>query len=83
VGAPVHERGNIPRWTRWEKTATTFGPWGRIVVTALLFLTLVPALSLKGIVYLVTFPFFAVVVLREIWAKGWFVPDDPATRPKP
>jgi len=76
VGRPIHERGNIPRWSRWEKTATTFGPWGRIVATALVLLTLVPAISLKGIVYLVTFPFFAVIVLREIWSKGWFVPDD-------
>jgi hypothetical protein len=48
----------------------------RIVATAALFLTLVPAIPLNGIVYLVTFPFFAAVVLREIWAKGWFVPED-------
>jgi hypothetical protein len=77
VGTPIHERGNIPRWSRWEKTATTFGPRGRIAATGLLFLTLVPALSTNALVYLVTFPFVAVVMLREIWAKGWFLPDDP------
>jgi hypothetical protein len=56
------------------------------VATSLLFLTLVPALSRNALVYLVTFPFVAVVMLREIWAKGWFVPDDPAqlpNRPRP
>jgi hypothetical protein len=82
VGTPIHERGNVPRWSRWEKTATTFGPRGRIVATSLLFLTLVPALSTNALVYLVTFPFVAVVMLREIWAKGWFVPDDPAEGPR-
>src|SRR5436190_7302305 len=81
VGVPIHERGNIPRWTRWEKTATTFGPWGRIVATVVLFLTLIPAISMNAIVYLVTFPFFAAVAAREIWAKGWFVPEDARTRP--
>jgi hypothetical protein len=77
VGTPVHERCNIPRWSRWEKTATTFGPRGRIATTALLFLTLIPALSTNALVYLVTFPFFAALMLREIWAKGWFLPHDP------
>src|SRR5262245_3718657 len=82
VGTPVHERGNIPRWTRWERTATTFGPWGRIVATALLLLILVPAILMNGVVYLVTFPFFAALVLQGIWAKGWFVPEDPTTAPR-
>ena len=26
VGRPIHERGKVPRWTRWEQTATTFSP---------------------------------------------------------
>jgi hypothetical protein len=88
VGSPIHERGDIPRWTRWEATATTFGPWGRIGLTVLVFATLIPALAFNGFVYAITFPVLAAVLLREIWAKGWYVPetgedeDTPAT-PQP
>jgi hypothetical protein len=34
----------------------------------------------NAIVYLSTFPFIGVVLLREIWAKGWFVPEEPEVR---
>jgi hypothetical protein len=77
VGPPIHERGHVPHWSRWEKSATTFGPWGRLVATAVLFLTLMPAAAWGGVIYLVTFPFFAALVLRGIWAKGWVVYDEP------
>ena len=30
VDNPIHTGGPVPHWSRWEKTATTFGPWGRI-----------------------------------------------------
>jgi hypothetical protein len=80
VGSPVHERGDIPRWSRWKKTATTFGPRGRLVATALLLLTILPAISLKGIVYLVTFPFFAAVVPRRSGRKGGTCPTTPHGR---
>jgi hypothetical protein len=66
VGVPVHKRGNTPRWTRWQKTTTTFGPWGRIVATSLLFLTIVPPIFVNNLVNQVTFPFVAAVMLREI-----------------
>ncbi len=81
VDRPIHERGNVPRWSRWEESATTFGPWGRIVTTVLVVSTLLPALAFKGIVYVIAFPVFAAVVLREIWAKGWVVPDEPGEKP--
>ena len=80
VDRPIHQRGNVPRWSRWEKSATTFGPGGRIVATVLLVSTLLPALAYKGIVYVITFPVFAAVVLREIWAKGWVVPEEPGEK---
>jgi hypothetical protein len=80
VDRPIHERGNGPRWSRWEKSATTFGLWRRIVATALLVSTLLPALAFRGIVYVITFSVFAAVVLREIWAKGWVVPDEPDSK---
>ena len=75
VGSPIHEGGNVPRWTRWEATATTFGPIGRIVATAVVFGTLIPALAFNGFVYVIVFPVVAVLLLREIWAKGWYVPE--------
>jgi len=81
VDRPIHERGRIPRWSRWEKTATTFGPWGRIAATVLLFATLLPAIAFNGFVYAICFPVAATVLLREIWAKGWFVPQDPREAP--
>jgi hypothetical protein len=83
VGSPIHERGDIPRWSRWEATATTFGPWGRIGLTVLLLVTLFPAIASGGFVYVIAFPVFASVVLKEIWAKGWYVPesDSPTTDP--
>jgi hypothetical protein len=63
VDRPIHERANVPRWSRWEESATTSGPWGRLVATVLLVSTLLPALAFKGIVYVITFPVFAAAVL--------------------
>jgi hypothetical protein len=85
VGSPIHERGDIPRWSRWEATATTFGPRGRIGLTALLFATLIPSLTYGGFVYVITFPVLATVLLKEIWAKGWYVPasESPAVEQSP
>ena len=83
VGPPVHERGEIPRWSRWKATATTFGPWGRIIATALVFATLLPAFAFNGFVYAITFPVLATVLLREIWAKGWYVPETRSSEAEP
>jgi len=80
VGSPIDERGNIPRWSRWEATATTFGPIGRIVATVIVFGTLIPGLAFNGIVYPIVFPIIATVLLREIWAKGWYVPGTAAPK---
>jgi hypothetical protein len=74
VGTPVHERVDIPRWTRWESTATTFGPWGRIAATAVVFATLVPGIAFNGPLYAIAF-ILAAVLLREIWAKGCYLPE--------
>jgi len=78
VGTPLHRGGDIPRWTRWESTATTFGPWGRVGLTGLILVTLIPALAFNGLVYVIAFPVVATVLLREIWAKGWYVPGEAA-----
>jgi hypothetical protein len=74
---------HIPHWSRWEKSATTFGPAGRVVATVMLLSTLLPAISYGNIVFVLTFPVAAAVVLNAIWAKGWVVPDEPDLPPLP
>jgi hypothetical protein len=75
--------GHVPHWSRWEKSATTFGPTGRVAATVILLSTLLPAISYANIVYVLTFPVAAAVVLKAIWAKGWVVPDEPDLPPLP
>jgi hypothetical protein len=76
VDNPTHTGGHAPRWSRWEKSATTLGPRGRIGLTVALFATVPFAASVGMFLYLLWFPVIAVVVLRGVWAKGWMVPDD-------
>ena len=83
VGSPIATRGHIPHWSRWEKSATTFGPTGRVVATVIMVSTLLPAISYGNIVFVLTFPVAAAVVLKAIWAKGWVVPDEPELPPLP
>ena len=83
VGSPMPTRGHIPHRSRWEKSATTFGPTGRVVATVILVSTLLPAISWGNIVFVLTFPVAAAVVLNAIWAKGWVVPDEPDLPPLP
>jgi hypothetical protein len=52
VGSPIPTGGHIPHWSRWEKSATTFGPVGRVIATTLLFATLFPAIASGGFMYL-------------------------------
>jgi len=49
----------------------------------LLFATLLPAITSAGLMYLITFPIIAAVVLNAVWAKGWVVPDEPDLPPLP
>jgi hypothetical protein len=43
--------------------------------------TLIPGLAFNGCLYAVAFPALATVLLREIWAKSWYVPGaDPPNR---
>jgi hypothetical protein len=83
AGPLVHTGGHAPHWSRWEKSATTFGPAGRVVASVLLFATLPAAWSFGMVLYVVLFPVVAVTVLASIWAKGWVVPDEPHLPPLP
>ena len=49
----------------------------------ILFATLLPAISYGNIVFVLTFPVAAAVVLKAVWAKGWVVPDEPDLPPLP
>src|SRR5438093_10217781 len=52
-------------------------PVGRVVVTMLLFATLLPAVTSSGFMSLITFPIVSAVVLNAVWAQGWVAPDEP------
>jgi hypothetical protein len=82
VDQPVHTGGAVPHWSRWEGTATTLGPWGRIVLTLVLLATLPVAGMFGMFMCVIWFPVIAVVGLRGIWAKGWVVPGA-ASSPRP
>jgi hypothetical protein len=83
VGALTPAGPDTPHWSRWEASATTFGPVGRIVMTVVLGLTLVGALQVGAVVYVIVFPVAATVILPAIWAKGWVVPGVPEQPPLP
>jgi hypothetical protein len=78
---PIATGGHAPHWSRWEKSATTFGPVGRLTATALFLCSLPLALSFGMFLYIVMFPVVATVVLGGICAKGWVVPDEAPERP--
>jgi hypothetical protein len=54
-----------------------------VVATVILLSTLLSAISYGNIVFVLTFPVAAAVVLNAIWAKGWVVPDEPVLPPLP
>ena len=71
---PVHSGSSVPHWSRWEASATTLGPSGRIALTVALLATL-PVTGMFGMfMYVIWFPVIAIVGLRGIWAKGWVIP---------
>jgi hypothetical protein len=84
VAGPLRPTGpGVPHWSRWERSATTFGPVGRIAMTAGLGLTVLGAMSGGLFLYVLLFPAVAWVALPAIWAKGWVVPDEPDLPPLP
>jgi hypothetical protein len=82
VGVPIATGGFRPHWSRWEKSATTFGPWGRILATILFFCSLPLGISFGLVLYAIWFPVVAVVFLSAVWAKGWVIPGAPPPPPR-
>jgi hypothetical protein len=71
-----------PHWSRWTRTATTYGPFGRLLLTALLIASVALSVAIGNLLYLLMVPVVAWVFVPAIWAKGWVVtePDDPEDR---
>jgi hypothetical protein len=80
VDTPIHTSGQVPHWSRWEKSATTLGPVGRVCATIVTVLWVLGAAGSSPLTLIFVLP-VAGVVLRAIWAKGWVVPGDDATVP--
>lgn len=79
VDTPHHFGGHVPHWSRWEKGATTFGPMGRVLATAVILGGVLAAPGAFAIAAVIGVP----VLLRDIWKKDWVVPDEPEAGPLP
>jgi hypothetical protein len=73
VGTPSHARTPGGHYSRWEKTATTFGPTGRIGWTVALVGYLILGASSTFILLWFVQLFIAGWLLKEIWKRGWTV----------
>ena len=83
VDAPIHTGGAVPHWSRWEKSATTFGPTGRVVATTLMVLWVIGSVmgSLLTLIFVVP---VVILILRAVWQPGWVIPEgtDAVTPPR-
>jgi hypothetical protein len=73
VDAPIHTGGTVPHWSRWEKSATTLGPVGRVTTTIAAVVWLLGAAFNSPVTLVFVLPVVSVAV-HAIWAKGWVVP---------
>lgn len=65
-------------YSRWEKSAATFGPTGRIVGTAAIVLLLVWAFLFVFFIYWIIFAIVGVWVIQQLWKPGWVAPASAA-----
>jgi hypothetical protein len=73
VDQPIVRSGAVPHWSRWEKSATTFGPAGRISISIVSVLWLLGAAVQNPLTTLFVLP-LVVALLRSVWQRGWVVP---------
>ncbi len=73
VDTPIVTKGPVPHWSRWEKSATTFGPVGRVGATVVAVLWLLASTARSPLTLLFVLPLVG-IVLREIWRPGWVLP---------
>ncbi|MFL5791157.1 MAG: hypothetical protein ACJ76A_06595 [Actinomycetota bacterium] len=79
VDQPIHTGGAIPHWSRWEKSATTFGPVGRLAITTIAVLWVASAAVRSPLTIVFVLP-LVVALIRSVWQRGWVVPDPAARR---
>jgi hypothetical protein len=72
---PAGDERNGGHWSRWERTSTTFGPAGRLAVTAAVGGWIVSAFFTMFVVFWLILVFIGGWILREVWRKGW-VPEE-------
>ena len=73
VDQPIHTGDAVPHWSRWEKSATTFGPVGRIAITAIGALWVCGAAVQSPITLVFVLP-LVVLLIRSVWQRGWVIP---------
>jgi hypothetical protein len=78
VDTPHHTGPNVPHWSRWEASATTFGPVGRIGWTLGTVVVAINAIFQNPLLLLFLVP-TVLVLIHAIWRPGWVVPDDRST----
>jgi hypothetical protein len=79
VDQPIHRGGAISHWSRWEKSATTFGPLGRVAITMIAALWVLSAAGQSPITLVFVLP-LVVVLVRSVWQRGWVVPKHLAAK---
>jgi hypothetical protein len=70
LGSPADQRSG-GRYSRWERTSTTFGPLGRSLSTVLLVAWIVSAFFTMFVVLWLVLAFVGGWILREVWKPGW------------
>jgi hypothetical protein len=75
VDTPIVTKGPVPHWSHWEKSATTFGPAGRIGVTLVATLWLLSSAIRTPVTVIFVLP-LVVLVIRNVWRPGWVIPPD-------
>jgi hypothetical protein len=70
LGSPAAGRTG-GRYSRWERTPTTFGPVGRSVLTVLLVGWMVSAFFTMFVVFWLILASVGGWILREVWKPGW------------
>jgi hypothetical protein len=85
VAMPRHTGGAAPHWSRWGKDATTFGPRGRVGITATLVLFLVIGAFTQFLLLWLVEVIVGAWILKDVWRPAWVVPgeDAQARRPLP
>ena len=72
-----HHRDRDPAgyWSRWEKSATTMGPRGRVFTTAVILTWLIAGFFTEFIIAWACQLILLSWALKDVWAKGWTIPS--------